>query len=166
MPGFDRYIPVDFLYGCRKRLETDVYQAALSSVEVHNDEHQGSQNGRERTHPPSADRAVQSGVVRRNCHEQRLYTRHTRMFRRDARLARPTPTAALRLFAIGPAMPRRRALLSDRTDAPRLPSQSKRTCLLAVVDSTLLQAHLCRVATRPFRWKAASSSDRATATRR
>ncbi|MGD8206592.1 MAG: hypothetical protein PVH47_00805, partial [Thiohalocapsa sp.] len=40
-------------------------------------------------------------------------------FRRAARLSRPI--AALQLLAKGPAIPRRRALLADTMDAPRLP---------------------------------------------
>ena len=46
-------------------------------------------------------------------------TRHTWIFRRDARLSHPI--AALRLLAIEPAITRRRALLSSTSDAPRLP---------------------------------------------
>ena len=44
-------------------------------------------------------------------------TRHTRIFRREARLSRPI--AALRLLPIEPAITRRRALLSGTIDAPR-----------------------------------------------
>jgi len=57
-------------------------------------------------------------------------TRHTRIFRRDARLSRLI--AALRLLAIEPAIPRRRALLSDAVDAPRLPQNPCATGIEAV----------------------------------
>ena len=48
-----------------------------------------------------------------------MYTRHTWVFGRDARLSHPI--AALRLLAIGLAITRRRALLSGTRDAPRFP---------------------------------------------
>jgi len=53
------------------------------------------------------------------------YTRHTWIFRRDAR--RSHPIAALRLVAIGPGSPPRRALLSGTISTPRLPKYSRAT---------------------------------------
>ena len=47
------------------------------------------------------------------------YTHPESVYRRDARLSRSP--AALRLLAIGAAMPRRRALPANPSDAPRLP---------------------------------------------
>ena len=53
------------------------------------------------------------------------YTRHTRVFGRDARLSHPI--AALRLLPIEPAITRRRALLSGAIDAPRFPENPHAT---------------------------------------
>jgi len=60
------------------------------------------------------------------------YTRHTRIFRRDAR--RSHPIAALRLVAIGQglAIPPRRALLSGTISTPRLPKYSRATSIFHI----------------------------------
>ena len=63
-----------------------------------------------------------------------MYTRHKQVFRRDARSRRPP--AALRLLAIGAAMPRRRALPANARNAPRLPENLFATGILGAKPLT------------------------------